>query len=149
MQIEARYQEGLYAKAYVRSLGADGVKVAYENQWRADEVIPYEECRVVKDGARGKPDFKKGEIVEAYFKKGNQPVELWQKVRVRDLKVSDKTNKSRFYSSFFRVSSLSLRTWKMRENRTSFNRIPAALPIRLAHSTTISSSTCRSMFLMS
>ena len=87
MEIEVKQQGGFYANATIRRIQEAGVTVAYDKAWKADEPVPFEQCRVSRRTDMPKTSIKVNEIVEACLKKSNQPVEMWQRVRIRDLKV--------------------------------------------------------------
>jgi hypothetical protein len=87
MEIEVRQDDGLYAKARIQKISEANVIVSYPNQWKQSEEVSYDRIRAVLTESQPKCDFKRGETFEAYFKKGNQPTEMWQEVKLRDNKV--------------------------------------------------------------
>jgi hypothetical protein len=87
MEIEVQC-DGNYAKAFVQQLDANVVTVGYENKWKPDEQVPYSHCQAVLVEKPIKSEFKPGDIIEAFYKKNGQQVELWQKVKLRETKVS-------------------------------------------------------------
>lgn len=90
MEIEVRQPEGFYAKAFVQSLSENGVTVAYERDWKPNETVGFDRCRALMSDKPPTADFKVGDTIEVYFRKGNQPAEFWQKAKLRDIKVKQK-----------------------------------------------------------
>lgn len=87
MEIEVRQPEGFFAKAFVQSLSENGVTVTYARDWKLPETVTFDRCRALMSEKPPTNNFKVGDTIEVYFKKGAQPVEFWQKAKLRDIKV--------------------------------------------------------------
>lgn len=81
-----RQTDGVYAKALVEKVTSDGISVSYEGGWRADETVPFEQCRAVLSQPSPVNNLKAGDVVDALFKRDGD-VLVWQKAKVRDIKV--------------------------------------------------------------
>lgn len=89
MDIEVQQKEGYFVEATIVSLDSKGLTVHYRNDWKDDETVSYSQCRVVNLPSAAKQPFKAGDVIEALIKRTSEPqIPVWQKVKVRDIKVS-------------------------------------------------------------
>lgn len=142
MEIEVRQPEGYFAKACIQALNEDGVTVSYAH--KPSESVSYDRCRILPDKPI-KNDFKSGDTIEAYYKKGAQPCEFWQKAKLRDIKVCVFTNVIQTVS-ILRVNLLSSKMSTIQTPRTLFSSINADRQIWRSLLSSTNSTTARSSF---
>lgn len=90
MEIEVKQSDGAFVKASVKEIKPDSLEVKYEGDWKPDEVVKYEDCRISKVGTKKTTSnvaFKKGDEIEASLKQNGGEVHQWKKAKVREIKV--------------------------------------------------------------
>uniref|UniRef100_A0A915PZ09 Agenet-like domain-containing protein n=1 Tax=Setaria digitata TaxID=48799 RepID=A0A915PZ09_9BILA len=84
MEIEVRQGNGLFYKAFVKSIKADTVVVSYGNDTKTEEV-KFDDCRLPPRSAKA-DTLKVGDIVEALMKQEGDAIFGWQKAKIKELK---------------------------------------------------------------
>ncbi|KAK0404614.1 hypothetical protein QR680_017540 [Steinernema hermaphroditum] len=85
MEVEVKYDDGIYIKASVQSVTAQGAHVFFENDFKEPSTIPFSECRIPPTGRLCKPPAL-NDVVEAFAKVKGKDVSGWQKATVREIK---------------------------------------------------------------
>uniref|UniRef100_A0A914C0C4 Uncharacterized protein n=1 Tax=Acrobeloides nanus TaxID=290746 RepID=A0A914C0C4_9BILA len=85
MEIEVKQSDGAFVKAYVKAIMPAFIEVTYEGEWKPDEKVEYENCRLPKVTNK-KSNFKAGDEIEACLKQTNSEVHQWKKAKIRDIK---------------------------------------------------------------
>uniref|UniRef100_A0A914XNK4 Uncharacterized protein n=1 Tax=Plectus sambesii TaxID=2011161 RepID=A0A914XNK4_9BILA len=85
MEIEVRFPNGGYYKAFVQSITADGLQVTFENEWQPSQVFPYDQCRMPPTN-EGHQAFKEGEVAECLVKNQANEGFGWHQARIKQIK---------------------------------------------------------------
>uniref|UniRef100_A0A1I7ZI65 KH domain-containing protein n=1 Tax=Steinernema glaseri TaxID=37863 RepID=A0A1I7ZI65_9BILA len=85
MEVEVKYEEGVYIKAAVQGVNDEGVVVAFEGNLKEPCTMPFAECRIPPTARLTKPPAV-NDVIEAYAKLKGKDANGWQKVVVRDIK---------------------------------------------------------------
>ncbi|KHN74183.1 Fragile X mental retardation protein 1 -like protein [Toxocara canis] len=88
MEIEVRQSNGVYFKAFVKSIKADSILVTYDNDSKQTDEVKFEDCRLAPRPAKpGEMTLKVGDVVEALMKQNDgDNVMGWQKAKIKELK---------------------------------------------------------------
>ncbi|VDO18162.1 unnamed protein product, partial [Brugia timori] len=81
MEIEVRQGNGLFYKAFVKSIKTDTVIVSYGNDAKTEEV-KFDDCRLPPRSAKAET-LKVGDTVEALMKQEDDAVFGWQKAKIK------------------------------------------------------------------
>lgn len=84
MEIEVRQGNGLFYKAFVKSIKTDTITVSYGNDAKIEEV-KFDDCRLPPRSAEAEA-VKVGDIVEALMKQEGDTIFGWQKAKIKELK---------------------------------------------------------------
>uniref|UniRef100_A0A1I8AK76 Tudor domain-containing protein n=1 Tax=Steinernema glaseri TaxID=37863 RepID=A0A1I8AK76_9BILA len=85
IEVEVKYEEGVYVKAAVRGVNDEGVVVSFENNLKEPCTMPFAECRIPPT-ARFTKSPAVNDVIEAYAKLKGKNANGWQKAVVRDIK---------------------------------------------------------------
>lgn len=92
MEIEVKQPNGVFAKAFIKSIAPEALEVSYDGDFKPNETVSYEDCRVVqaKEGVpQNNNGLKPGDQVEAYMKQPGTDTSAWQKAKLKDIKVKN------------------------------------------------------------
>ncbi|VIO99991.1 KH domain containing protein [Brugia malayi] len=84
MEIEVRQDNGLFYKAFVKSIKTDTVIVSYGNDAKIEEV-KFDDCRLPPRSGKAET-LKVGDTVEALMKQEDDAVFGWQIAKIKELK---------------------------------------------------------------
>ncbi|KAL8567203.1 hypothetical protein ACOMHN_046613 [Nucella lapillus] len=85
LSVEVCGNNGVYYKAFIKSIGKDEATVEFENNWQPEKSVPLTAVRLPPKESSAKPDYRENEKVEVYSKGQEEEMGWWQ-AKIRMLK---------------------------------------------------------------
>ncbi|XP_076454075.1 RNA-binding protein FXR1-like [Babylonia areolata] len=86
LSVEVCGNNGVYYKAFIKSISATEATVEFENNWQPERTVPLSAVRLPPKESTAKPDYRENEKVEVYSKAQEDEALGWWQAKIRMLK---------------------------------------------------------------